>query len=351
MADPLLVYGATGYTGRLIVAEAVRAGLRPIVCGRNARELAALADAHGLSYRVARLEQPAELDRVLADTCAVLHAAGPFVETAAPMVAACLRVGAHYLDITGEMPVLEAVARRGTEARQRRLMLLPGVGFDVVPSDCLAAHVARRLPGAERLLLAIKGLALSTRGSARTLVRHAGLDQTVRWNGQLARIAAGALERDFDFGSGPERCLNVGWGDVVTAFYTTGIPNIEVYFDAVPIRDLLIMASRHFGWLLQTPPWQAWLMAWTEVLPEGPSSAQRADAEMVLIAEAHAPGGQIVRSRLRTPEAYQFTAAAAVAVARRVIAGDVEWGFQTPGRVYGPDFVLSLPHVTRVDLP
>jgi short subunit dehydrogenase-like uncharacterized protein len=350
MPDTLLFYGATGYTGRLIVTEALRRGLRPILGGRRAEPLAALAAHTGLPYRVASLHVDEALDRALEGVCAVLHAAGPFADTALPMLNACLRTGVHYLDITGELLVIESLAARAAAARRRGIMVMPGVGFDVVPSDCLAAHVAARLPTATRLTLAIKGLALSTRGSARTLIRYAGLDRTVRHAGQLIRVPAGSRERHFDFGDGPVRCLNVGWGDVATAYLTTGIPDIEVYFDAVPVREAMLFSSRVAGPLLQLPVWQAWLDAAAGWLPEGPTLSEREGSEMHLLAEAADDAGRVVRARLHTPEAYACTALTAVAVARRVIAGDVEVGFQTPARVYGADFVLGCEGVTRVDV-
>lgn len=350
MSDPFLLYGATGYTGRLIVAEALRRGLRPILCGRRAEAVAALAAETGLEHRVANLHAAETLDRALDGVAAVLHAAGPFVDTFPPMLGACLRAGVHYLDITGELLVIEALAARGDAARRRGIMVMPGVGFDVVPSDCLAAHVAGRLPSATRLTLAIKGLALSTRGSARTLIRYAGLDRTVRRGGELIRVPAGSLERPFDFGAGPERCLNVGWGDVASAYYTTGIPDIEVYFDALPVREAMLFSSRAAGGLLQLPVWQAMLDAAAGWLPEGPTAAQRDGAAMQLVAEAADAAGRAARARLVTPEAYACTALTAVAVAARVAAGDLEIGFQTPARVYGADFVLGCAGVERVDL-
>ena len=350
MYAPLLLYGATGYTGRLILAEALRHGLRPILCGRRPEAVAALAAESGLAHRVASLNAAETLDRALDGVGAVLHAAGPFVDTAEPMLNACLRAGAHYLDITGELMVIEALAARGGEARRRGIMVMPGVGFDVVPSDCLAAHVAARLPAATHLTLAIRGLSMSTRGSARTLIRYAGLDRTVRRNGRLARVPAGSLERSVDFGDGPERCLNVGWGDVASAWFTTGIPNIEVYFDALPMREAMLFSSRAAGGLLQLPVWQTWLDAAAGWLPEGPSAADRERSVMDLFAEATDGAGRHVRARLRTPEAYTCTALTAVAVVRRVVAGDVEPGFQTPARVYGPDFVLQCEGVRRADV-
>ena len=350
MPHPLLIYGASGFSGKLMTAAALELGLRPVLAGRDERKLATLAEPLGLPYRAVRLADAAGLEAALAEVRVVLHAAGPFSETSRPVVDACLRTGTHYLDITGEIPVIEALARRHAEARARRVMVMPGVGFDVVPSDCLAAHVARRLPGAERLALGIKGLKFATRGSAKTLVEHAGHGARVRQGGVITTVPPLSLQRAFDYGDGPRQSLNISWGDVAAAWYTTGIPNIEVYFDATPTLRGMLAAGRYFGWFLRTAPWQAWLKANADMFAEGPSDAERARSWMVIVAEAEDARGRRVRARLRTPEAYAFTGACGPAIARRVLAGDLELGFQTPGRVYGPDFVLSFAGVSREDL-
>jgi len=351
MTDPLLIYGATGYTGGLIVNDAVARGLRPILGGRSRDPLAALAGSLGLQYRVAALHDRPELDAALDGIRVVLHAAGPFSETAQPMVDACLRAGAHYLDITAELGVYERLAGRNAEARARGITLLPGTGFDIVPSDCLAAHVARRLPSADRLTLAVRGLVLTSRGSAKTFVEYAGVGVFVRRDGTLTSIPPGSLQRRFDFGDGAVPCVNVSWGDVAAAYYSTGIPNIEVYFEATPMLQAVLMAGRAFGWVLGTPPWQTWLKAHADLLPEGPAEGDRLPRQAVLVAEASDPAGRTARARLRTPEAYTFTGRSAALIAARVLRGDCEIGFQTPARVYGPDFVLSFDGVAREDLP
>lgn len=349
MAPRLLLYGATGYTGRLIAAGLLAAGLRPVLAGRDQERLAALAAAAGLEHRRARLDDPEELAAALSGVVAVLHAAGPFSATARPMVEACLARGVHYLDISAEARVIEGLAAFDAAARARGIMVMPAVGFDVVPSDCLCAHVARRLPGAERLEIGLTGLGLVTRGSARTLLE--AWDQgLVRRAGTLVPTPLGILRRSFDFGRGPRACVNVTWGDVATAYYTTGIPNVETYCEANPILESALLASRSPAWSLAAPLWRQWLRLAAGVLPDGPSPAERDAAEMIIVAEASDAAGRRVRARLRTPEAYTFTATAAVAVARRVLDGDVEAGFQTPGRVYGSDFVCQLAGAEREDL-
>lgn len=349
-SSPLLLYGATGYTGGLVANEAMRRGLRPILSGRSEPKLKALAERLGLEYRVALLEHPARLDAALHDVDVVLNLAGPMVRTASPLVAACLRTGTHYLDVSGEVPVLEAVRRRDAEARQRELMLMPAVGFDVVPSDCLAAHVAARLAGATHLYIAVGNLAMLSRGSAKTFIEFAGRPMRVRRNGELCGVPSGTRERVFDYGYGERLSSLVTWGDLASAYYTTGIPNIETYFETNPSLRSALQLSRLFGRALTTPVWQTWLNAYAQMRAEGPSEEQRASRFTVIVAEAEAAGGRRAVSRLRTPDAYTFTSLCAVDVAHRALEGDLEPGFQTPARVYGADFAIRFPGVSREDV-
>lgn len=349
MSDPVMIYGATGYTGQLMTRRALEIGLRPVLGGRSESKLAAMSACPALEYRVASLAQPDSLDAALRGITVVLHAAGPFSETSRPMVDACLRTQTHYLDVSGEIRVIEALVQRDAEARQRGIMTMPAVGFDVVPSDCLAAHVARRLPGATCLALGLAGLRFMTRGSAKTLVEAADFG-VVRRNGLITPVPLGSLQRSFDYGAGARPSHNISWGDVATAYYTTGIPNIETYYEATPIVQAVLMSGRYFGWALRTSPWQAWLKAQAALLPDGPTDQQRASWEMVIVAEATDRAGRRASARLRTPEAYTFTGTTAVAIAQRVLNDDLEIGFQTPARVYGGDLVLGFDGVHREDL-
>jgi short subunit dehydrogenase-like uncharacterized protein len=349
-SDPVLIYGASGYTGRLLALGAHARGLRPLLGGRSRDRLQAVAEPLGLETRVARLEDAECLDAALRDVNVVLSAAGPFSTTWRPLVDACLRAGVHYLDISGELEVFEAVHRRDAEARRAGVMLMPGAGFEVVASDCLAAHVAARRPGARELALGVSGLAPPSRGSVKTLIENVGEPVKIRRGGVITSIAAGSLERTFDFGSGPRPSVAVGWGDVSSAFYTTGVPDIEVYYEATPAMRVMLTASRNLGWLLRTSPWQRFLKLHAEMIPEGPADAVRAAQQTVVVAEARDRAGRSAAARLRSAEGYGSTAAISPAIVERVLDGDFEVGFQTPGRVYGPDFVLSFPGVSREDL-
>ena len=271
-----LIYGANGYTGTLIAREAVTRGHRPVLAGRDAEALPTLASDLGLGYRVFALDAPAQVTEGIRGEQAVLHCAGPFVHTYRPMADACLRAGVHYLDITGEVAVFEGLAARTTAAQAAGVMLLPGVGFDVVPSDCLAAHLKRRLPSATRLALGLLSLGRVSRGTATTMaenIHHGGL---VRQDGALRRVPAAWKTRVIDFGTGPVKAITIPWGDVSTAFHSTGIPNIEVYVAARLGLRLAARASRPFGWLLGSRLAQGLLRRRIRAGPPGPTEEERA---------------------------------------------------------------------------
>lgn len=349
MSDPILIYGAAGYSGRLATSACLELGLRPVLAGRTESSVAAEATRHGLEHRAFDLRMPERIDAGLAGMRAVLHMAGPYSQTGRPMADACIRTGVHYLDITGETRVVESFARLDGSARERGVMVMPSVGFDVVPTDCLAAHVARHVPDAQTLAIAMTSLAFITRGSARTAMEAAGAG-IGRRDGRIVPVGLASIERRFDFGDGPRACINCTWGDVANAWYTTGIPDIDVFFEGTPFLRALLGLANLYSPLLRTAAGQAWLRAHVDMLPEGPSAPKRDSTRMVIVAQATHPDGRRKTARLHTPEAYSFTGIASAHVARRVLAGDFEPGFQTPGRVFGPDFVLSLPGVSREDL-
>jgi short subunit dehydrogenase-like uncharacterized protein len=353
-----LLYGANGYTGRLLAHAALQHGIRPILAGRSQPKLEALANQlcfararnralRPLDFRTFDLQSPERIDTALAGVQVVLNAAGPFTTTSPPLIDACLRCGVHYLDISGEVSALDAVARRGAEALQKGVMLLPAVGFDVVPSDCLALFVARRVPNPVRLAIAVSNLTLVSRGSALTLVGTLPELIWVRRGGSLRGVPPGSLRRYFDFGAGPRLSQAVSWGDSVAAYHSTGIPDITTYFDstaALRMHDAMLEA---FGWALPRSAWQAWLRSLSQLLPEGPDEQQRAARRAVIVAEAENEQGQRAQARLITPEAYSLTSLTAIAILARVLAGDLEPGYQTPARLFGADYILGFPGVLR----
>jgi short subunit dehydrogenase-like uncharacterized protein len=346
----ILLYGASGYTGNLIARLSLARGLKFILAGRDRAKIEALAAELKLPHLAFSLDDKSALDAALKDVAAVLHCAGPFSHTAKLMADACLRNGVHYLDITGEIAVFESLAARDAEATSAHVMLLPGTGFDVVPSDCLAAHLKRRLPSATKLTLGIQGLGRISHGTATTMLENINRGGLVRREGRLTHVPAAWKTRLIDFGLGPVSATTIPWGDVSTAYHSTGIRNIEVYA-AMPARLRRMMkASRAFGRLLKTSAAQNFLKRRIKAQPAGPGDKERAKGRSFVWGEVEDGAGQRKTSRLQGPEGYTLTALTSLAIVERVLAGDAPAGFQTPSRAYGADFILNIEGVKREDL-
>lgn len=357
MSSDFLLYGANGYTGDLIARRAVACGLRPVLAGRNRDKVTSLAAELGLEHRVFALTDPAAIQAALADVRVVLHCAGPFVHTSRPVVDACLRTGTHYLDITGEGAVFEALAARDAEARAAGIMLLPGAGCDVVPTDCLAAHLKARLPLATRLTLGLAaprwtdraGKSRSqtiSRGSATTMVDSMIKRGVVRRNGVLTPVPSVSKSRRIDFGWGPIRSVSMPMGEVAAVFHSTGIPNIEAYL-ALPGP---MVPMFRLGWLLSVPPVKGLLKRLIQALPPGPTPEERARGMLLIWGEAEDERGQKATSLLQVPNGYALTAIAAQEIVEEVLVGAAPPGFQTPSSAYGADFILQFEGVVREDL-
>jgi short subunit dehydrogenase-like uncharacterized protein len=324
--------------------------MRPVLAGRSGEEVGAQARELGLEHRVFPLSDAREVARALEGFTAVLHCAGPFVHTWRPMAEACLASGAHYLDITGEIEVFEGLAALDREAERAGVMLLPGVGFDVVPTDCLAAHLVRRLPGAQLLLLGLRSGGRMSRGTANTFIEHAHGGSAVRRGGRIVRVPAGWKTREIDFGSGPRTAVSIPWGDVSTAYHSTGIGDIEVYSAVSRSMRLGMRAARGLGWLLARPSVKRLLRAWVARRPPGATDEELARGSTVVWGLMEDGAGARVVSRIRGPDGYVFTYRAALEIAGRVLDGEARPGFQTPSKMFGPDWVLELDGVEREDV-
>lgn len=349
----ILIYGATGYTGGLVAERAATLGLEPIVAGRSLEKARALGASLSLPWRAFGLDDVARLRENLSGVSVVLNCAGPFSATAMPMARACLSAGVHYVDVTGEIDVFEALAALDGEARGRGIALLPGAGFDVVPSDCLAAHVARRLPGAVRLKLSIGGfggLGSASRGTAKTMLEAIGDGCRARRGGRIVTLPA-APTGAADFGDGPRPTVGVSWGDVATAYRSTGIADIDVAFEANPPMRRAAAMPGFARRIIGSAPVRAALTRLIDVaMPPGPDENARLAGRSLILAEGWDAAGGYVASRLAAPEAYRLTALTAVEIARRAATGDCPTGFQTPATAFGPDFILSFEHVERNDV-
>lgn len=347
MAGTFLIYGANGYTGELITRFAVERGMRPVLAGRNAAAIEELAKRHDLEHRVFSLEETEKVDAALSDVAMVLHCAGPFSITSRPMVEACLRNKKHYTDITGEIAVFEACAAMDAKAREAGIMLMPGVGFDVVPSDCLALHLKNRLSSATHLTLAFYGMGRISHGTQATMTMNVGRGGAIRKGGVITPVPAAWKTREINFGEVTKTGVTIPWGDVSTAYHSTGIPNIEVYTVAPPSAVKMMKLSRYLGWLLATGPLQKFLQS--KIPTGGPSDEERAKGRTLLWGEASDNDGNRVESRQQGPEGYTTTALAALNIAQKILDGNFKPGYQTPAKAYGADLVLEIEGVSRQD--
>ena len=349
--NTFLLYGSYGYTGQLILDLAVQNGLKPLLAGRDETRLKAQAEQYGLDYRAFSLDNSAALDSALREVDAVLHCAGPFVLTFRQMAEACLRTRRHYVDISGEIEGFEALAALDGEARAAGIMMLPGAGFDVVPTDCLAAHLKRRLPLATHLRLFIRSVGAGvSRGTAKSGIENMHRGGRIRRDGKIVSVPPAWRILPADFGRGPVQTVSIGWGDVSTAYHSTGIPNVETYMVFPRAMVDALYLTRWFGPLMYSRPMKSLLQSLLNLTPLGPDRQARQRGRALIVGEVSDATGKVVRSRLQTSEGYSFTAQATVEVMKRILSLDLRTGFQTPSQAYGADFVLQFPNVKREDL-
>lgn len=345
-----LVYGANGYTGELIAREAVRRGLEPVLAGRNAEAIGRLGREIGCEARIVGLEDPAAPQRALADVDAVMHCAGPFSVTAAPMMRACLEARVHYLDITGEIDVFEAAHGLDAQAREAGVVVCPGVGFDVVPTDCVAAALKESLPDATYLALGFDSRSPVSRGTARTTVEGIARGGRIRSSGQLVSVAHGFRVRDIDFGDGVKSAATIPWGDVSTAYCTTGIPNIEVYVPMTGRQVASVRRLNHLLPLLRLGPVQSLLKSFAGRRPVGPDESARGRAATFVWGEAQAPSGELRTARIKVGNLYDVTVHAALGVMEGLRAGPGSSGYRTPSQIVGARFIETLPGSGRLEI-
>lgn len=314
----LLIYGATGYTGRMAAQRAKALGLDFEIAGRDAARLGSLAAELEVPFRV--FDADSQARHSLAGIAVLLNFAGPFVHTAEVLMRACIKAGVDYLDITAEINVYRLAQQLGAEAASNRVMLLPGVGWDVVPTDALAVHVAQRLESPVALRIALQVPGSMSRGSAKSVSEIIGAGVLARIEGELV-ATPDALPREFDFGQGPVVCVPLSFGDLVTAWHSTGIGNIAMFVhmagDAFPQGDL-------------------------SLLPDGPTAEQREAHRARAVVEVVDAHGSIARSVIETVNGYAYTPLAAVEAASRVLNGVRRAGFVTPATVFGADFALGI---------
>ncbi len=346
----IILYGSYGYTGRLIAKECLAKKLNVILAGRNKEALQQQITETGFPFEVVDIDDTSSLHSLLLKGKVVIHCAGPFRHTSKAMADACLETKTHYTDITGEYQVFELLADYDQKAKAAGITIMPGTGFDVVPSDCLALHLKNRLPSATHLQLAFTmskgGL---SRGTKKSMVEGMGEDGQIRKNGKLTPLALGAKSMEVDFGSFKTSTLCIPWGDISTAWRSTGIPNIEVYAGASERMIKNAKRAKYINWLLRKRWVKRFLLKKIDKQNPGPSDEKRENGRSYLWGKVSDDKGNQVESRLETLSGYSLTAKTSVLIAEKIISGNFQSGYQTPAMAYGENLILEIANTHRID--
>ncbi len=345
----ILIYGSYGYSGNLIVQECLKHGLKPHLSGRKPGPLKAQSVKYALSCTPCEVKDKAFSDLV-ADHDVMVNCAGPFIHTAQQVISNCISGGTHYLDISGEYQVFELAQSFHQEAIKRKVMVLPGCGFDVVPSDCLALHLKNRLPDATNLQIAFAGMGAGmSRGTAKTMIEGMGSGGTVRKEGELVKLSNTYQIKEIDFGPLKSKAVSIPWGDISTAYYSTGIPNIIVFMAANQRMIRSLKFGNIFGFVFRWGWVKNIMKKKVEKRRPGPTEDRRKNSKSYFWAEASNAKGEAVVSRLVTPDGYTLTAVCTTGILIKMMEGHIKPGFQTASTVFGADFILEFPGCKRRD--
>ncbi|HEY0679827.1 MAG TPA: saccharopine dehydrogenase NADP-binding domain-containing protein [Chitinophagaceae bacterium] len=351
MLQSFLLYGANGYTGELIARFASQYGLSPVLAGRRKEVIEPIAHKLGFPYKIFDLNDSAALENTLADFKLVLNAAGPFQHTAKQMVEACLKTRTHYIDINGDIAVFEMLKKYDEAAKTHGIMILPGAGFDVVPTDCLALFLKNKLKDAVHLKLAFATLGGAiSHGTATTMVSKLGEGGAVRSNGKIVKAALGNKGMWLDFGEKRLFVMSIPWGDISTAHFTTGIPNIEVYVGIKPSVYRALKLQPAFNWLLRTTFVRSFIKKKIDRRAPGPTDEQRTNAKALIWGQVTDNKGEKISARMSCPDGYTLTMLASLVISKKILDGNYKAGYQTPASAYGEDLILEIPGVKREEI-
>lgn len=344
MQDQLLLYGANGYTGTLIAKLAAAYDIRPVLAGRTEANIKPVADELQLPYLIIDLNNSAALEASLSNIKLVLHAAGPYIYTAKQMVEACLKTNTHYIDINGDISVFEMLKQYDAAAKEKGIMIMPGVGFDVVPTDCIALQLKNQMPDATHLKLAFASIGGGiSHGTAITMAGKIGEGGAARENGKIVRKPLGQKGMRVDFGGSKIFVMTIPWGDVSTAYTTTGIPDIETYTGMSPKIYWILKLQWAFNWLLRRTFIRNLIRKKIKARPAGPGDEQRKNSSSLVWGEVRNATGQTMNAAISCPDGYTLTAHSSLIISKKILAGDYKTGYQTPAGCYGDKLVMEIP--------
>ena len=324
-----MIYGANGYSGDLIAKQAQLQNLNPVIAGRNSKTIKSLAEKLGFEYQVFDLADTNAVAAQLKDIDVLLNCAGPFSMTAKVMIDACIQSNSHYLDITGEIEIFELAKSLDKQAKDAGVVLCPGVGFDVIPTDCLASQLKTLMPDATHLALGFDSKSGFSPGTAKTSVEGLAQGGKIRKNGKIIKVPLAYKTRKIDFGNGEKLAMSIPWGDVSTAHFTTNIPNIEVYIPASPNLVKKLKKMNYIRPLLGLGFVQNFLKKRIDKTVKGPSDEQRAKLKTYLWGEVTNAKGESKQLRLITSNGYTLTVTGSLKMVEHTLQTDKS-GYYTP---------------------
>lgn len=339
-----LIYGANGQTGQLVVDALLARGLKPVLGGRNDARVKALAEARGLRHRIFDLDDRNGLDHGISGFRLVVNLAGPFVGTSTALAQGCLRVGAHYADISAELADFRSLQPLAERASDSGVMLLPGIGFGFLITECLALHAWQRHRAAVQMQVGIRySHHGQSRGSLKTLLENPALPGFRLEAGQLKSTAAFENQAEFDFGDGGRRrCASYPWrAEALAIAASTGLSTVETH---IALPRLAQWLTRYPA-LAKNPRIRKLLLG----SARGPSPKQLQQGRSWVVAQTVDENGRRQSSLLSGPDPYRCTADAVAWAAQQILAGRVQEGLATPAQLFGTEPLKALPGFTLID--
>jgi len=325
----LLIYGAAGYTGKIIAVRAKELNLDFEIAGRDTQQTRKLAEELGVDYHIFDVDTDYAWQKALQDKQVLINAAGPFKFTAGQAMRACLKAGVHYLDISAELETYRLAEALDNEAKATGIQLISGAGL-FVSYDALVVHLSKMVAEPEYLKVGFRHYGGFSKGSVLSSKHIADLGILIRRNGHLIDYPD-AKSKIFSFGNEEVECMPTPLGGIILSYKSTGIPNIEEFF------SLKLPASELSDLTLES-------------LPDGPSKDERASGRNGIAAELTGRDGKVVKAWVDAPSGYDLTPLSVVAVAHRILNDDFKIGYQSPGSAYGEAILKDIPNTYLVDM-
>lgn len=342
-----LLYGANGFTGRKILERAVLRGHRPTIAGRSAEKIASLGAHHAVDHLAFDLTSPTILDRHVQSFDLVVNIAGPFVATADPMLESCLRCGTDYIDIGGELSVFESIFARERQVIDAGIRVIPGCGFDVVPTDSLARSLAESMPDAVSLEIAVSSDTALSPGTLKAGTGSIARGGYEREDGVLHTVRFGRRGPNIRFHNGERRTIEGPFADLVTAWHTTGIPTIHTYFALPPGAGAVTAIAPLVETIFSITPLRRLINAGID-LAFTSKDGKKVDGDASIWSRVRNRNGKEIEGWMFTPEPYRYTADVLIQIIER-FSGRLAPGVHTPAGAFGPDIALTVDGTHRYE--